>query len=284
MLKAKSTVSKVLTQLSSQLEPITGKRESKFEAEILLSEFLVKSRTWLKTWPEYDLSSSQLERLSELLNRRLTGEPLAYIVGTQEFWSLNLKVNQATLIPRPETELLVETALEKIPHDRVYNVADLGTGSGAIALAIATERPQATVFAVDFSIEAIEVAEYNRVNLGLDNVKTIKNSWLDNWSEGTLDLIVANPPYVAADDPHLQDLTYEPYSALVAEDDGYADMVTIATQAQSVLTKDGLLMFEHGYQQAGNVRSILSKLGYQAIRTIQDLSGNDRVTIARFIE
>lgn len=276
-----SQLDQVLVWLKVELETITTKREAGIEAEILVIEALSKNSAWLRTWPEYQLSKTEQTQVSKLLKRRLKGEPLAYILGYQEFWSLKLAVNKDTLIPRPETELLVELALAKIPIGQDFSVADLGTGSGAIALAIASERPQATVFALDFSEGALEVVEQNRQTHQISNLKVVNNSWLDQWSYGELDLIVSNPPYVQKGDPHLKDLTFEPYSALVAAKEGYADIITIATQAKSVLKDGAYLMFEHGFEQANRVQEILKGLGYHSVETHFDLSGQARVTLGK---
>lgn len=276
-----SQLDQVLAWLKLELESLMSQREAGIEAEILLAEALGKNRTWLKTWPDYQLSEAEQTQVAKMLKRRQTGEPLAYILGYQEFWSLKLAVNEHTLIPRPETELLVELALEKIPSEEDFKVADLGTGSGAIALSIAKERPQATVFAADFSAEALKIAEQNRQAHQLSNLKMVQNSWLDNWQYGELDLIVVNPPYVAEGDPHLDNLTFEPYSALVAPENGYGDIITIVTQAKSVLKTGGFLMFEHGFEQAKQVREILKSHGYRSVKTHKDLSEQDRVTIAQ---
>ncbi len=253
--------------------------EARLDAELLLAYCLDKPRIWLKTWPDKELAEDQWQHYQKLVARRLKAEPVAYIVGEKEFWSLNLKVTEDTLIPRPETEALVELALTKIPKDMDFRIADLGTGSGAIALAIASERPQATVFAVDFSEKALAVAEQNRIHYRLDKVQTVACCWLQNWSFGKLDLIVSNPPYVAATDPHLQDLTFEPYSALVANDQGYADIASITQQARKYLNPGAYLMFEHGYEQAPKVREILAEFGYQKIESFRDLAGHERVTV-----
>ncbi len=272
-----------LNWASSRLTEEYDIAEARLDAELLLSFCLDRTRTWLKTWPDYQLSQSEKKTYNDFIERRLSGEPVAYIIGYQEFWSLTLKVTSDTLIPRPETELLVEWALQKIPQTESFSVADLGTGTGAIALAIASERPHTQVFAVDFSEKALAVAEINRDMYQLDSVKLIHNSWLNNWSEGKLDLIVANPPYVAEGDSHLDKLTFEPLSALVAEKDGYSDILDIATQAKLYLKPGAFLMFEHGFEQAKEVRNILNELGYSAIQSVQDLSGQDRVTMGKFI-
>ncbi len=283
MFQSSKTIKEYLTAATQELQAVTDERESQLEAELLLAFSLQKSRTWLKTWPEFQLTNDDDQLFCQLIERRLTGEPLAYIIGSQDFWTFSLKVTQDTLVPRPETELLVELALEKIPLEGDFNVVDLGTGSGAIACALASERSQATIFALDFSEKALAVALQNVDDLSLANVQCLQNSWLDNWQKGQLDLIVSNPPYVAAGDPHLKDLSFEPYSALVAQDNGYADIRTIAEQAKAILSSNGYLMFEHGFEQAQTIQSILLELGYREIETFQDLAGLDRVTIAKLI-
>lgn len=274
-----SRLDEVLNQAVQKLSSNLDLQEAQLDAELLLSFCLGKTRTWLKTWPEHLLTQQTQVKFEDLVGRRLTGEPVAYIIGEQEFWSLSLKVTPDTLIPRPETELLVELALAKMPNNSNFKLADLGTGTGAIALALATERPLAQIFAVDFSESALAVAKTNRDKYQLDSVKLIHSSWLSDWPHGKLDLIVANPPYVAPNDPHLEDLSFEPISALVADNNGYSDIIDIATQAKQYLNTGAFLMFEHGFEQAAEVRNILQELGYQQIDTVKDLSGQDRVTI-----
>lgn len=255
--------------------------EAVIDADILLSHVMDKSRTWLKTWPEHILSKQQFSHYQESIERRKQGEPTAYIIGEKDFWSLTLKVTQDTLIPRPETELLVELALERIPETSDFKVADLGTGSGAIALAIAKERPQATVWALDMSEGALAVAQENAEHNKVDNVYFECGNWLDGWQHGQLDLIVSNPPYVAPNDPHLTDLVYEPVTALVAEDNGLSDIYTITQQAIQYLKPNGFLLFEHGYDQGSAVREVLRKAGFSKVETVKDYAGQDRVTLGK---
>lgn len=240
-----------------------------------------KSRTWLKTWPEHILSKQQFSHYQESIERRKKGEPTAYIIGEKDFWSLTLKVTRDTLIPRPETELLVELALQRIPETSDFKVADLGTGSGAIALAIAKERPQARVWALDMSEGALTVAQENAEHNKIKNVALEQGSWLSNWQHGQLDMIVSNPPYVAPNDPHLADLVYEPVTALVAEDNGLSDIYTITQQAIQHLKPNGFLLFEHGYDQGSAVREILQSAGFDQVETVKDYAGQDRVTLGK---
>jgi len=251
------------------------------DLQLLLAEVLAKPRSYLYAWPERTLTAAQQQRLQGLLERRRRGEPMAHILGRQGFWSLELEVDASTLIPRPETELLVELALERLPREGV-RAADLGTGSGAIALALASERPRWQLLAVDRIAAATALAERNRQRLGLDNVQILSGSWCEPLS-GAFQLIVSNPPYIDPADPHLSrgDVRFEPHSALVAGAAGLADIAAIVTQALPLLVADGWLMLEHGYDQGVAVRRLLQDAGYRAVQTHQDLEGRDRVTLAR---
>lgn len=252
------------------------------DAELLLCHVLKNTRTYLRTWPEKELSSEQCDQLKQLVARRRKGEPVAYILGTQEFWSLLLKVTPATLIPRPETELLVELALAKLHGISNPVVIDLGTGSGAIALAIASERADALVIATDYSIDALRVAQQNALRLNLSNVVFVNASWLSCFKSNSFDLVISNPPYIEEGDPDLAEdvFTFEPYSALIAADGGLADIATIAAQTVNVLKKNAWLMFEHGWKQSAEVENILEQNAFVNIQTLKDLAGHDRVTIA----
>lgn len=261
----------------------SGSDSPSLDAAVLLCHVLQKTRSYLLTWPEKVLTVEQQTEFDTLLTRRLSGEPVAYIIGEREFWSLPLKVSPSTLIPRPDTERLVELALEKaeqIPGD----ILDLGTGTGAIALALASELPARHVFGVDLRHEAQQLAIENSQRLQITNVTFLQGSWFTPLVEGIkFALIVSNPPYIEESDPHLEqgDVRFEPKSALVAEDNGLADIKYIAQTAREYLLAEGWLLFEHGYEQATAVQTILKELGYQAITTEQDYAGNDRVTLAR---
>ncbi|MCG3721619.1 peptide chain release factor N(5)-glutamine methyltransferase [Vibrio cincinnatiensis] len=261
----------------------SGSDSPSLDAAVLLCHVLQKPRSYLLTWPEKVLTAEQQTEFDALLTRRLSGEPVAYIIGEREFWSLPLKVSPSTLIPRPDTERLVELALEKaeqIPGD----ILDLGTGTGAIALALASELPARHVFGVDLRHEAQQLAIENSQRLQITNVTFLQGSWFTPLVEGIkFALIVSNPPYIEESDPHLEqgDVRFEPKSALVAEDNGLADIKYIAQTAREYLLAEGWLLFEHGYEQATAVQTILKELGYQAITTEQDYAGNDRVTLAR---
>jgi release factor glutamine methyltransferase len=254
------------------------------EAEILLCWMLRVERSYLRIWPERQLLPVQWNCLEQLLQRRARGEPFAYIRGWQEFWSLNLRVTEATLIPRPETEQLVELSLKRMDPEQILKVADLGTGSGAIALAIASERPQAQVVATDISAAALEIARENKSRLGLDKVTFRLGDWFAPLIDERFDLIVSNPPYIAEGDLHLiQDgLCFEPNSALIAGDNGLASIRHIATVAREYLVDGGWLLLEHGYDQGQPLLALLTKLGYQQVADFCDLAGLPRVAVGQW--
>jgi len=257
------------------------------EAELLLGEAtgLGRARVLarLLTHPDALLDAAAGRRFERLVERRRLGEPIAYILGTQGFWTLDLRVTPDTLIPRPETELLVETALAELPAQAPLMVADLGTGSGAIAAALASERPAWTLIAEDSSVAAIEVARSNARRLGLTNLHTLVGSWLAPFAATSLDAVLSNPPYVPSGDPHLTrgDLRFEPRSALSAGADGLDAIRRIVAAAPQRLRPGGLLALEHGYDQGPAVRGVLTQAGLVAVRTKRDLAGHERVTLAR---
>jgi release factor glutamine methyltransferase len=266
-----------------QLAPVSS--SARLDVELLLSHALEKPRSYLYAWPDRQLSPDRAELMEALLQRRLAGEPVAYITGVREFWSLALSVTPAVLIPRPETELLVELALSRLAAPgHLGAIADLGTGSGAIALALASELPGRRIVAVDCSEEALAVARRNGERLDLPI------EWRSgNWCQGLpaqerFRMIVSNPPYIGEKDPHLLqgDLRSEPRGALVAADEGFADLGLIATGARGCLLEGGWLLMEHGYAQAAGVRRLLQDLGYDAIESCRDLAGHERVTLGRF--
>ena len=256
------------------------------DAEVLLCHVLEKERVYLYTWPERELESYQLSEFSALIARRQKGEPVAYITSVREFWSLPLKVNESTLIPRPDTERLVEVALDafssSISSDIPINIVDLGTGTGAIALALASECSSWKVIGVDQSEAAVSLARENARLNDLEHVQFQVGSWCEGLSSNYFDLIISNPPYIAETDPHLSlgDVRFEPLSALVAPDNGLLDFVQIAQQSSFCLKTGGWLMVEHGFEQASAVRRIFKGYGYSDVSSYQDLSGNDRVTVA----
>ncbi|WP_392431008.1 peptide chain release factor N(5)-glutamine methyltransferase [Yersinia sp. HM-2024] len=254
----------------------------KRDAEILLSFVTGRARTYLLAFGETPLTAEQLAALEPLAARREQGEPVAYLVGEREFWSLPLSVSSATLIPRPDTECLVEQALAYLPATPC-RILDLGTGTGAIALALASERPDCTVIGVDIKADAVALACHNAQKLAINNVDFLQSSWFDSVS-GRFMLIVSNPPYIDANDPHLNegDVRYEPHSALVAEAEGVADLAEIIRQSPAYLEVGGWLMLEHGWQQATVVQKLLNKTGFSAVMTYKDYGNNDRVTLGQW--
>lgn len=269
-------MSKTIRQTLEWAEAQLSGDEVRLDAEVLLAFCLDKPRSYLVAWPDKDLDSSQVENFAALIDQRVQGKPVAYITGEQEFWSLPLMVTSDTLIPRPETEHLVEFLLEVLPESGL-SVVDAGTGTGAIGLALAHERKDWQVSACDFSEAALHVASSNAEKLGVQ-VSFFQSDWLSGLPESSLDVVVSNPPYIEAGDPHLSDLGYEPLSALVAQDSGLSDIRTICQQAFMVLKLGGLLCIEHGYDQAQAVQEIFRKAGFSAVHCEKDYSGNDRFT------
>lgn len=255
----------------------------RLDAELLLAHALGKSRSYLHTWPERELDAAQLERYQAALARRQAGEPVAYILGQQGFWSLELEVASHTLIPRPDTELLVETVLALLPATPAA-LLDLGTGTGAIALALASERPAWRLSGVDRVPEAVALAERNRARLKLSNANFIESHWFSALAGQRYQLIVSNPPYIAADDRHLAegDVRFEPSSALVAGANGLDDIRLIIAQAPDYLEAGGWLLLEHGFDQAAAVRELLSARGFSAVESRRDLGGHERISLGRF--
>jgi release factor glutamine methyltransferase len=252
------------------------------EAEILMCRVLNVGRPWLYANREHELSPDQQAAYRAMVGRRADGEPIAYLTGTREFWSLPLQVTPDVLIPRPETELLVDVALESIPRDAAWRVADLGTGSGAVAIAIARERPRCEVHATECSKAALAVAARNAEAIAPGRVHLHGGSWLEPL-EGLFRVIVSNPPYVAEGDPHLEagDCRFEPRHALTPGPDGMAAIREIAGDSLPHLEPGGLLAFEHGCEQGASARALLQRLGFVNVTTREDLEGRERVTSGR---
>ncbi|QPR29772.1 peptide chain release factor N(5)-glutamine methyltransferase [Edwardsiella hoshinae] len=271
-----------LRQAIARLTPGDSPRR---DAEILLEHVSGKGRSFILAFGETLLTTTQLERLAALLARRAQGEPVAYLIGQREFWSLPLEVSPATLIPRPDSECLVEQALQRLPA-RPAQIVDLGTGTGAIALALASERRDCQVSAVEFNPEAAALARRNALRLGLAHVEVLQGSWFDPLAGRRFDMIVANPPYIDADDVHLSqgDVRFEPASALVAAEQGLADLRIIANQAPCYLASAGWLLLEHGWQQGAAVRTLLCDAGFSRVESVRDYGDNERVTLGQWGE
>ncbi|MEZ0330095.1 MAG: peptide chain release factor N(5)-glutamine methyltransferase, partial [Methylophilaceae bacterium] len=278
------TVRQVLLEAQQKLTLISsGANEARLEVQLLLQTALNVDRAWLISHENDALQANIHAVFQASLLRRLQGEPIAYILGYREFFGLELIVTPATLIPRPDTETLVEVALAKLSKDKPHLVLDLGTGSGAIALAIAKNRPQANLIAVDASIAALEIAKKNAQHLNISNIQFQESNWFDALEHERFNVIVSNPPYIEENDTHLKegDLRFEPITALASGTDGLDDIRHIIANCLVYLNPQGWLMLEHGYQQAEAVADLMANIGLVDIATIQDLGGNDRVTIGR---
>jgi release factor glutamine methyltransferase len=276
-------IAKLITYGQQHLSAISD--SSKLDVELLICFVIDKPRTYLLTWPDQTLSLTQIVHFSELLLRRIQGEPIAYIVEMREFWSLPLQVSPATLIPRPDTEILVELVLNN--HlDKNLTCLDLGTGTGAIALALASEQSTWKIDAIDFSHDAVALAKSNASHLKLAQVNIFQSDWFSSVAKNKqYDVIVSNPPYIDEQDSHLSqgDVRFEPKTALVSADSGLADIKIIAKQARNYFNKLGSLYVEHGFEQSTAVQSILADYGYKKIQTFKDYNDNDRITCGCFI-
>lgn len=268
--------------IAQSTERLSGVSDSaRLDAEMLLCQAINMPRSYLFAHPEDELDPITLDRFTALVERRVSGEPMAYITGIREFWSRELLVSPATLVPRPETELLVSLALQEIPNDTKRRILDLGTGSGAIAISIAGERPLCEVTATDISEDALCIAAENVRQADLANVVCVKGNWTLPVAGLKFDLIVSNPPYVREDDEALRHLSHEPLAALAAGPDGLRDIRTLASACKDLLLPDGWLMLEHGFDQEADVASILGDAGWADIACHTDLAGKPRVTVAR---
>lgn len=277
-----------MTNIASLLKQATSECEGglpRVDAEYLLSYYLNKPRSWLYAHSDFQLKPEQENEFQELIYRRQQGEPVAYITGRQGFWSFELFVTPDTLIPRPETELLVELAIERIDLNSESNVLDLGTGTGAIALAIAQECPKANVVAVDYSEPALAVARINAAEVKVRNLEILHGNWFDALGGRRFDVIATNPPYIELNDAHLSqgDLRFEPMSALVSGNDGLNDIRIIIAGAKNHLNPNAWLLIEHGWNQAEVIRHLLIDAGYIDVSTEQDLAKRDRVTMGRML-
>lgn len=253
----------------------------RLDAELLLARALDVSRSFLVAHADEEFDSAAGERFQSAVDQRADGMPLAYITGEKEFWSMTLVVTPATLVPRPDTEILVDHALRQIPRKSTLHILDLGTGSGAVALAIARERPLCEVVATDMSEEALAVARENARRQKVPNIEFIRGNWLEPVKARCFDVIVSNPPYVADDDPHFDDLRFEPRLALAAGREGLDAIRIIATEAVNVLNSSGIILIEHGESQQDAIADILASNGWHDIDCVRDLAGLPRVTTAR---
>lgn len=271
--------------LQQAISTLAGGESPRRDAEILLEHVTGKARTYLLAFGETQLTADQQAQLDALLARRKTGEPVAHLVGEREFWSLPLYVSAATLIPRPDTECLVEQALARLPATPA-RILDLGTGTGAIALALASERPDCQVTAVDLMPDAVALAQRNLEHLALENVTVQQSSWFTALTDQQFEMIVSNPPYIDECDPHLGegDVRFEPRSALVAADHGLADLSHIIIQSRQHLVSNGWLLLEHGWTQGEAVRNLFLQAGFAQVETCRDYGGNERLTVGKWHE
>ena len=272
--------------LAKATAQLSSSDTARLDAELLLAHVLDKPRSYFFTWPEKEVSAPYDHQFEHLIHQRQQGIPIAYLIGEKEFWSLRLKVNEATLIPRPDTEHLVELALAcPLPEPHKANVADLGTGTGAIALALAHEQPNWQVYAIEKSQQALAVAKENAQLNHINNVSFLEGSWCEplRREAAALDMIVSNPPYIPAKDQHLQqgDVRFEPLSALASGADGLGDIRLIIKQSAPLLKPGGWLLLEHGYDQGVLVRTLFTRMGFCQIRTESDLSDHERVSLGR---
>ncbi|APE29874.1 protein-(glutamine-N5) methyltransferase, release factor-specific [Halomonas aestuarii] len=282
------TLDRLLAQAAARLSA-AGSPSARLDAEVLLCHVLGVDRTWLYTWGDREAPVFEWARFEALVAARAQGQPIAYLTGEREFWGLRLATSPHTLIPRPDTERLVEAALERATPPR-GRLLDLGTGTGAIALAFASERPGWSVLGVDLRPEAVSLARQNAERLAIPNVTFRESDWfaalVDDSAGERFDLIVSNPPYIAADDPHLArgDVRFEPRSALVAADGGLADLRHLVREAWRYLAPGGFLLLEHGFEQAEAVRDVLTAAGFVEVASLRDLGGHPRVSVGRRVE
>ncbi|MEN0582640.1 MULTISPECIES: peptide chain release factor N(5)-glutamine methyltransferase [unclassified Kosakonia] len=270
--------------LRQAISELAASESPRRDAEILLGFVTGKSRTFILAFGETILDAWQQQQLATLLARRVNGEPVAHLIGVREFWSLPLFVSPATLIPRPDTECLVEQALARLPSSPC-RILDLGTGTGAIALALASERPDCNVTAVDLIPDAVALAQRNAAHLNITNIEILQSRWFSALEGQQFAMIVSNPPYIDEHDPHLAqgDVRFEPLSALVAANNGLADLHTIIDAARQHVLPGGWLLLEHGWQQGADVRAIFEHYGWQHVATCRDYGDNERLTLGQWL-
>lgn len=276
-----STIATLLSEAVSQLSDRSD--SAALDAEVLLCLALEKPRSHLRAWPDRVPEQQQIRHFQALLQQRRQGTPVAYLTGRREFWSREFQVSPDVLIPRPETELLIEISLSLIPKDQPANIIDLGTGSGIIAITLANELPRAAVTATDLSLAALNIAKRNAAFHQTDHIRFLHSNWFNSVPPANFDLVISNPPYIAENDRHLGqgDVRFEPRTALTAPHQGLADIQTIADAARRYLKTGGHLLIEHGFDQEQAVQSIFRDLGYDSVRTHKDLSGQPRATYGK---
>lgn len=277
-----STIQEKLISSASQLSSVSD--SAKLDSELLLAFVLSKPRSYLYAWEDEKISDDEQEKFNLLLSRRIKGEPIAHILGERGFWSLDLQVTADTLIPRPDTERLVELALDIIPEQAKWNILDMGTGSGAIALSLAKERPHCSITATDQSLAALDIAKKNAQRNKISNIEFIQSDWFSELEGQQFNMIVSNPPYICDDDPHLQegDVRFEPLSALASGEDGLNDIRTIIKHSQQYLVHGAALLLEHGYDQADAVCNLLKAANFTQVQNIKDYGDNPRVSMGYF--
>ena len=274
---------KSLLKESTSLLEISSDSAS-LDAEILLCQILKKERSFLRAWPDLELQSKQTNQFWSLIKQRQQGTPIAYITGNKEFWSRDFHVSPDVLIPRPDTELIIELSLKLILDNKPIKIIDLGTGSGIIAITLAAERLQADISATDLCLDALSIAKLNARKHDINNIKFYQSNWFANVPPIKFNLIITNPPYIAEDDVHLTqgDIRFEPRSALCSGKQGLNDIIIIADTARNFLEPGGHLLIEHGYDQQHSVQSILKDYHYDFVQTATDLSGQPRVTYGQW--
>jgi release factor glutamine methyltransferase len=284
-----TSIEQAVSWAVEQLNELAGQDQmvdAKVDAQLLLCSVIGQNTAYLFTWPEKIMAEQQLKVYQQLIKRRKTGEPVAYLTGERGFWSLDLKTAPCTLIPRPDTECLVEWAMETSLPEQA-KILDLGTGTGAIALAIASEKPLWNIHACDVNPQAVELAKLNAAHNNINTVSIVQSNWFAAYGlehQHSFDLIVSNPPYIDKDDPHLAmgDVRFEPHTALVADEQGMADIDFIVKQTTDFLKPDGWLMIEHGFEQGQKVREVFVQQGFVLVMTKKDYSGHERFTIGSY--
>lgn len=273
-----NSLQQILCHASQQLSEVS--ETPQLDAEVLLCHCLKKNRSYLRAWPDKSINEEDTHHFKHLLKQRMQGMPVAYLTEIREFWSREFKINQHVLIPRPDTELLVELSLKHLMPDQSVKLIDLGTGSGIIAICLASERPLAQIIATDISQNALNLANTNAELNKIQNIRFILSDWLAGIDEYDFDLIVSNPPYISANDPHLVqgDIRFEPQSALISAENGLRDIRLIIEQSRYFLKNQGRLLIEHGYNQLQDIQFLFTSLNYQSVTTHFDLAGQPRVT------